>query len=62
MANCPQDDIVFLSTTASNRPKSDELSKFVAKNRNADLGLVVKREKLDHVIFFFFEISIFDFY
>ena len=37
--NCPIDEIVFLSATVSNKPKSNKLGDFVAKNRATDLGL-----------------------
>ena len=56
MANCPYDEIVFLNSTATNIPKSDKLSDFVDKNRNVDLGIVVKREKVYQVNHFFFYI------
>ena len=61
MANCPYDEIVFLNSTAPNRPKSDKLSDFVAKNRATDLGLSIKREKVYEVIEFFIKIFIFNF-
>jgi hypothetical protein len=52
--NCPNEEIVFLSATASNRPKSNKLEEFVAKNVNTDLDVVVKREKVYQVFYFLF--------
>ncbi len=46
------DEIVFLSATVSNKPKSN-LVDFVAKNRTTDLGLDIKKEKVYEVINFF---------
>jgi hypothetical protein len=48
-----KDEIVFLSATVSNKPKSNHLEDFVAKNRTIDLGLNIKKEKVYEVINFF---------
>jgi hypothetical protein len=48
-----KDEIVFLSATVSNKPKSHHLEDFVAKNRTTDLGLNIKKEKVYEVINFF---------
>jgi len=48
-----KDDIVFLSATVPNKPKSNHLGDFVAKNRTTDLGLDIKKEKVYEVINFF---------
>ena len=53
MASKRNDEIVFLSSTVSNKPKSNKLGDFVAKNRATELGLNIKREKVYEVIEFF---------
>ena len=57
MASKRNDEIVFLSATVSNKPKSNQLRDFVAKNRATDLGLSIKREKVYEVIEFFIKIK-----
>ncbi len=46
------DEIVFLSATVTNKPKSNHLGDFVAKNRTTDLGLNIKKENVYEVINF----------
>ena len=46
-------DIYFLSATASNKPKSNKLGDFLAKNANTDLDLSIKKEKVYEVIYSF---------
>jgi hypothetical protein len=47
-----KDEIVFLSATVPNKPKSNHLGDFIAKNRTTDLGLNIKKEKVYEVINF----------
>jgi len=50
----PSDDIVFLSATASNKPKSKKLGDFLAEHANTDLDILIKKEKVYEVIFYLF--------
>ena len=50
----PSDDIVFLSATASNKPKSNKLGNFLAQHANTDLNIQIKMEKVYEVIFYLY--------
>jgi hypothetical protein len=52
--NCPNEEIVFLSATASQKPKSNKLGDFVAKNVNTNLDVLIKKEKVFEVLNYFF--------
>jgi hypothetical protein len=51
---CPNEEIVFLSSTASQKPKSNKLGDFVAKNVNTNLDVSIKKEKVYEVLNYFF--------
>jgi hypothetical protein len=44
--NSFDDEIVFLNATASKKTKFDKLHNFVTSNKNVDLDLSVKKEKV----------------